>query len=344
MSSQSDVLAGPKFPLWGCSRCGQDGNWASRIRCRGCGNGASQKVVTAAKAAAARAKQEKPQGGGGAQRRQPSASDGGQSKAIRELQSEIAALKKSNGGGAPRGQQGQQHQSGGDGLTYAQVLMFLKSADVGDGAIQAVEAAKQREFEAKPPSAIAAQHRVENAKRKVERLDEKLKQLSEQKAELDKSIVEVEAGLVEARSELDRHVKMAHRVHLESAEDPVEVGLAGLDPTVVSSAEGKAALETLQQLQRKAREARESAQQAPQPGSGSDGPGVAPPPGGPGGVPAPGGQGQQHADRGFAPMAEEDLNDEELQQGIKRLVEAGGDPSAIGKLMADHAIKKQRRL
>ena len=43
-------------------------------------------------------------------------------------------------------------------------------------------------------------------------------------------------------------------------------------------------------------------------------------------------------------MAEEDLNDEELQQGIKRLVEAGGDPSAIGKLLAEHAVKKQRRL
>ena len=336
MSSQSDVLAGPKFPLWGCSKCGQDGNWASRVRCRGCGNGASQKVVAAAKAAAARAK---PQGGGGGQRRQPNASDGGQSKAIRELQAEIAALKKSSGGGAPRGQQ---QQSGGDGPTYAQVLMFLKSAEVGEGAIQAVEAARQREFEAKPPSAIAAQHRVENAKRKVERLDERLKQLTEQKAELDKSIVEVEAGLLEAKSELDRHVKMAHRVHLESADDPVEVGLAGLDPTVVSSAEGKAALETLQQLQRKAREARESAQQAPQPGPGPNGAGGAPPPGGPGGAPAPGGQ--QQADRGFAPMAEEDLNDEELQQGIKRLVEAGGDPSAIGKLMAKHAIKKQRRL
>ena len=31
------VLWGPKSPEWGCNRCGESGNWASRVRCKKCG-------------------------------------------------------------------------------------------------------------------------------------------------------------------------------------------------------------------------------------------------------------------------------------------------------------------
>ena len=54
MASKEKVfLPGPKQPLWGCSGCGMDGNWANRTTCRGCGKSAPWKVVAAAKAAAA---------------------------------------------------------------------------------------------------------------------------------------------------------------------------------------------------------------------------------------------------------------------------------------------------
>ena len=45
------VLAGPKTPVWSCS-CGLDGNWASRIKCRGCGGAAPRSITDKAYAAA----------------------------------------------------------------------------------------------------------------------------------------------------------------------------------------------------------------------------------------------------------------------------------------------------
>ena len=42
------VLDGPKTPYWGCSKCGVDRNWASRIKCR-CGVTAATNIVQAAK-------------------------------------------------------------------------------------------------------------------------------------------------------------------------------------------------------------------------------------------------------------------------------------------------------
>ena len=44
------VLRGPKSPFWGCG-CGEDGNWASRIRCRACGTDAQARIRTAAQKA-----------------------------------------------------------------------------------------------------------------------------------------------------------------------------------------------------------------------------------------------------------------------------------------------------
>ena len=46
------VLDGPKFPIWGCSKCGSSHNWASRIKCR-CGSAAPTRIIQAAKREAA---------------------------------------------------------------------------------------------------------------------------------------------------------------------------------------------------------------------------------------------------------------------------------------------------
>ena len=42
------MLVGPKFPYWGCSRCGCSSNYASRVRCK-CGASAPTKIVQTAK-------------------------------------------------------------------------------------------------------------------------------------------------------------------------------------------------------------------------------------------------------------------------------------------------------
>ena len=46
-SSEPVVLRGPKFPTWGCA-CGTDGNWASRVVCRGCRRQAPTRILAAA--------------------------------------------------------------------------------------------------------------------------------------------------------------------------------------------------------------------------------------------------------------------------------------------------------
>ena len=47
-----NVLPGPRYPLWGCSKCGHSANWASRIKCK-CGVTAPTRIVQAAKREAA---------------------------------------------------------------------------------------------------------------------------------------------------------------------------------------------------------------------------------------------------------------------------------------------------
>ena len=50
-----NVLEGPTIPYWGCSKCGVDRNFASRIKCR-CGATAATSIVQAAKRNAAAAR------------------------------------------------------------------------------------------------------------------------------------------------------------------------------------------------------------------------------------------------------------------------------------------------
>ena len=49
------VLRGPKWPHWGCSRCGEGENWASRLACKQCGKAASQATADRARAEAKKA-------------------------------------------------------------------------------------------------------------------------------------------------------------------------------------------------------------------------------------------------------------------------------------------------
>ncbi|CAK0799690.1 unnamed protein product, partial [Prorocentrum cordatum] len=189
------VLPGPKYPVWGCGKCGESGNWASRLKCRSCGGAAPVRVQQDARAAAAKVVRP-PQGRGG------SGSNGGDqsrlAKEVKELKQQLA------------------------------VVGFLKSHGID--------------------SALIA---------KVEEAQERLQQCEIQKQELLKGIAEATESLAEARKDLEHHAKMLHKVNFKDVDDPVAVGMAGLDPTAADNAEGKQALETLKRLQRAAKEAAE---------------------------------------------------------------------------------------
>ena len=45
------LLRGPRQPLWVCGGCGEDANWACRLRCRGCSRFAPRSVQDAARSA-----------------------------------------------------------------------------------------------------------------------------------------------------------------------------------------------------------------------------------------------------------------------------------------------------
>ena len=88
-----DVLPGPKNPPW-CCNCGEDHNWACRIRCKGCGGKAPQTVFNKATAAAGQAPNRSAVG-----RQQSSGAAPGcptQSSRDAKVRLELEALRKEN--------------------------------------------------------------------------------------------------------------------------------------------------------------------------------------------------------------------------------------------------------
>ena len=55
-STAGAVLRGPKTPHWGCGRCGESANWASRLVCKQCGKAAPQATADKARAEAKKTK------------------------------------------------------------------------------------------------------------------------------------------------------------------------------------------------------------------------------------------------------------------------------------------------
>jgi len=97
--SGRDVLPGPKKPTWACA-CGADGNWACRVRCRGCSKAAPQRIRQAAeKEAKAQQAGEKPARASGG--RPPAARPVGQPN-VQTLMRMVSALQRQlAGGGLP---------------------------------------------------------------------------------------------------------------------------------------------------------------------------------------------------------------------------------------------------
>ncbi|CAK0868688.1 unnamed protein product, partial [Prorocentrum cordatum] len=116
------------------------------------------------------------------------------------------------------------------------VLTFLKVQGVDASAISTVEHAKVKAYESRPPLAIAARHRVENAIRKVDHFVCRMAEFEKQQAQLANTFEETKGQLEEG--------------NFADVEGPIAVGLAGLDEAVTGFAEGQSALEARQRLQR----------------------------------------------------------------------------------------------
>ena len=97
-SNDPNVLDGPVTPFWGCSKCGADKNYASRVKCR-CGAGAPTRVIQAAKREAAAFKLQPKQGSvvrpRGKWARGPPKSDDNRNNELAELRAENERLRGS---------------------------------------------------------------------------------------------------------------------------------------------------------------------------------------------------------------------------------------------------------
>ncbi|CAK0860096.1 unnamed protein product [Prorocentrum cordatum] len=220
--------------------------------------------------------------------------------------------------GAPRG--GRSGPSGGDQARLAKEVKELKQQ-------LAVEEAKVQELESKPPSALAARHRVENASRKVEKLEEQLLHFEAQKQDILKGIAETSEPLAEARNDLEHRAKMLHKVNFKDVDDPVTVGMAGLDPTAVDNEEGEQALETLKRLQPEAKEAaeRKAAEGGRAPGGGA-----------PAGAAGAGAGGADGGGQAWAPQppSAADFEGSDFHAGLGRAMEGENPEAAVAEFLA----------
>ncbi|CAK0847314.1 unnamed protein product [Prorocentrum cordatum] len=256
----------------------------------------------------------------------------GESASIKALKAELSALRAQVGGGGGSVQRpATQPQPPQSDFTFGQVVQFPKAYKIEDTVITTVQQKQIAEQEAKPTTAIAVQHRVENSKRKVERLKQKVLSFTQQRGELDKAITEAEHQLTEARSELERNIKVSHRVHLEQAADPLELGFAGLTASVKDSADGRQALEVLRRLQEAAaKKAADEQAAAPAQANSSAAPAGAgaPDAGVAGGGPQAGAAIGATGAAGYSKMEEDDFDDSESHDSLKRLYERGAEKDA----------------
>jgi hypothetical protein len=181
---------------------------------------------------------------------------------------------------------------------------------------------------------------------KMAHLEQTVLSFTQQRDELDKAITDAETQLTEARSELERNIKVSHRVHLEQTADPFEFGFAGLAASVKESADGRQALEVLRRLQQSAaKQAAEEAAAAAQAGAASAAAGAgAPGSGGAGGCAQNGAAAGEAGETGLSKMEQDDFDDAEFHAGLKRLYDSGAEKDAVAKFIAEHSAKKQRRL
>jgi hypothetical protein len=231
---EPQVLHGPRKPLWGCS-CGVDGNWASRLRCRGCDKSAPHRVVAAAKKAASEAKPDKGRDRGAAPK------DSSLEKFKKELLAEVrGALKASGPKPAAVVAAPSVDADSDDGGEVARARLvdeiegLKKILDASHPEVQKRQAELDGLRRKRPlhTQVLDARKKVEKAGKKFESKQKELGDLDKQIEELTKLRQEAADAALEAKRELDAAQERQHEV-LQAMARPGDLAAGGdqLDQT-----------------------------------------------------------------------------------------------------------------
>lgn len=212
MAAGDAVLAGPRRPLWGCSKCGEGGNWASRVRCRGCNAWASQAHQDRARAAARKAA--RGQQGGGA----------GTTKELARLQRELADAKKEVARlGAPGADASASASGASAGAPDVDVLASAHAAnEKAYGKEHAITAASFQELQ----RARAKRDEAKTPAQRQQTLSARIKQHEADLAKIARQNREDEASITELRANIER--RAAKAADLRGRRDADQAALADL--------------------------------------------------------------------------------------------------------------------
>ena len=218
-----DVLYGPRAPEWTC-QCGEDANWASRIRCKACAKPAPTRVVQAAKAAAAKQRSPQP-----ARHGEPHGTRStGAGSEVQQLKRELAELKAQLR--TPHGDVAGKDEEPGDEDEAAKrenlqkELGALKSV-LGDDhpEVQSRKQALDELYKQKPVGTrlIAAQRRIDRSENKVEQKDKAIAEALERIKEAQQELADHRGQKKVIQDALDKQKKeLASIVEAEASSQP----------------------------------------------------------------------------------------------------------------------------
>lgn len=250
------VLKGPKTPEWACS-CGYAYNWASRLRCRDCGNRCPARIETAARKAHKDAQQARPRPGGqprprGAWAERPWVEERRNQQQQRDVHVQkqlddlTAALAKAKTEALNDLKEELKRQGGGEQL---------------DSCVDAV-AAKYAE-QPKPKSLPALQGQRKKLEAQHQRAKAKVGELEELRAQLDTQIAEAKESEAAIKTKLET---TGTELESRQATEILGDGLKGLSKvleqfkaTAVENQAMQVGLSTLQELIKKEQEALDAA-------------------------------------------------------------------------------------
>eukprot|EP00959_Pyramimonas_sp_CCMP1952_P452791 9467174-Pyramimonas_sp.AAC.1 len=136
------------------------------------------------------------------------------------------------------------------GLSYKDVLVFLREKKVEDEVVQAITQKQAQDQVEHPPTVQTARWRQQR------KLEERRKQLLEEEATITKT-------LDEFRKELTVAENVYSRAHANDNNDVAKVTTAALEPSVLDNEQAKSALAVLQKLQEEALDLKAAAHAPP---------------------------------------------------------------------------------
>ncbi|CAK0851020.1 unnamed protein product, partial [Prorocentrum cordatum] len=138
------------------------------------------------------------------------------------------------------------------GLSYKDVLVFLKEKKFEDSVVQAISQKQAQDQVEHPPTVQTARWRVEGLRKKIEKQEQLQRKLEERRKQLLEEEATITTTLDELRKELSVAEKVYSRVHAIAINDVVKVTSAALEPSVLDNEQAKSALAVLQKLQKEA--------------------------------------------------------------------------------------------